>query len=194
MKNPIIRILLAINALALCGLLIFNVQRHSHLQMRKQQEQANADAMVRKADQNDKTPAPEKARLRQISDQIQTNKSVTNDQLAFLLDEAIKPNASGEATVSDLTANISTAYLRRPLPQSQKALLYQKLVPVLAIPDATVSSGITLTQMHKTDACDLLARFDVREAVPQIVPLLDDPNPLVRNYAKAALKKLGYNT
>ncbi len=192
MKSPILRILLIINALALCGLLISFVQRHSQQQARQQQERASVDAMVRKADKQDKTPAPEKVRLRLISNQVQTNKSVTNDQLAFLLDEAVKPNASGEATVSDLTANISMAYLRRPLPQSQKVLLYQKLVPVLAIRDGTVSSGITLTQMHKTDACDLLAQFDIRQAVPQIMPLLDDPNPMVRYYAKSALKKLGY--
>ncbi len=86
------------------------------------------------------------------------------------------------------------AHIKRPLPQSQKVIVYQRLVPVLTTPDAAISSESTLTQMHKSDACDLLAQFDVRDAVPQIVPLLDDPNPQVRNDAKAALKKLGYNT
>ena len=73
-------------------------------------------------------------------------------------------------------------------------MLTNRLVPLLQIPDPTNSSVFTLNEMHKLEACRLLALFNIREAIPQLVPLLDDPKPQVRNDAKQALLKLGYST
>lgn len=194
MKSPIVRWLLVLNSLMLCSLLIFLAIRFHEKQNSQLAESAKANAMVREAEKNDTTSEFEKKQLQQISDGVQAKKEVTDSQLAFLLNEMNKPNPKGVATVSSLTASISLFYLKRPLSASQKAILYQQLTPALIVQDATPGSGITLTQMQKLDACDLLARFDVQEATPQILPLLNDPKPQIRANAKRALKKLGYST
>lgn len=41
-------------------------------------------------------------------------------------------------------------------------------------------------------ALHALARLGAKEAVPEILPLLNDSHPDVRNWAKIALKRLGY--
>ena len=191
MKSPTVRWLTALNILVLCGLLFaFFGQRH-------QQQQAlrvEVDQMARSAWVNDDATQDEQTRLKDISESVQKGQALTDDQFSLLLKETSKPNKEGLANVSHLTAVLCLGTMKTPLPPSQRAILYNRLVPLLAIPDPTVTSGITLTQMHKLEACDLLARFDVREAIPQIVPLLDDPKPQVQVVAKRALKKLGYST
>ena len=37
-----------------------------------------------------------------------------------------------------------------------------------------------------------LGNLDAKESIPQILPLLNDPNPMVRKQAKKTLQKLGY--
>lgn len=37
-----------------------------------------------------------------------------------------------------------------------------------------------------------LGNLDAKESIPQILPLLNDPNPMVREQAKKTLQKLGY--
>lgn len=37
-----------------------------------------------------------------------------------------------------------------------------------------------------------LGKLEAKEAIPQILPLLNDPNPTVREQAKKTLQKLGY--
>ncbi len=193
MKNPIVRWLATLNILILCCLFVFFVSRFHQKQHQQENKRAEADALVREVEKNDKTPEAEKMQLQTISDEVRMRRVVTDDHFAFLLAEMNKPSPQGDATLDHLEVILIMKSIRQPLPVSQKAILYQELTSVLAQPDLTASSGITMTQMRELEACDLLARFDVREAAPQILPLLNDPKPQIRNDAKRALKKLGYN-
>ncbi len=193
MKNPIVRWLSVLNILILCGLSVFLVSRFHQKQHQQENKRAEADALVREVEKNDKTPQAETMQLQAISDEIGANRPITDNQFAFLLTELNKPCPQGYGTVSHLFATTTLNHVEQPLSPTRKAILYQELTPVLAQPDLTASSGITMTQMRELEACDLLAKFDVREATPQILPLLNDPKPQIRNDAKRALKKLGYN-
>ncbi len=193
MKNPVVRWLAALNILILCGVAVFVGCRHYQQQHQQQNNRAEADALVREVEKNDKTPLAERAQLREISNEVGTKRLVTDRHFAFLLAELNKPCPKGDATFDHLAVILIMKLIKQPLPPSQKAILYQELAPVLAQPDLTASSGITMTQMRELEACDLLAKFDVREAAPQILPLLNDPKPQIRNNAKRALKKLGYS-
>lgn len=190
MKSPIVRWLITLNILVLCGVtLAFFVQQH-----RQQKTQRMlADKIVQQGLQHDDATPDERAQLDVICKSVQKRQALTDDQFSFLLTETSKPNSKGAATASHIYAVMIFDLMKAPLLASQKTILCNRLVPLLQIPDPTVSSGITLTQMHKMEACQLLAHFGVREAIPQIVPLLDDPKPQVRVDAKRALKKLGYN-
>ena len=193
MKNGMIKWLIALNVLVLCGLLVFLVQKHKHQVELKEAQRSEAMAVVREAQKRDTSSQPEKERLQEISDDVAGKRPLTDEQQQFLLAEMNKPSPQGIATVSSMTAILTVESIKTPVSLNQKAILYQQLTPILAVQDTTVSSGLTLTQMQKLNACDLLAQFDVREAVPQILPLLNDPKPQIRNDAKRALKKLGYN-
>ncbi len=194
MKSPLVRWLIALNLLVLCGALVAFFGQQHHQQQVQQARQAQINQMVRAGWKNDDATPGEQARLQTASQAVQTEGRLTDDQFSFLLTQVSKPNTKGVASGSHLAAVMTLDNIKAPLPASQKAILYNRLLPLLQIPDPTVGSGITLTQMHKLEACDLLAKFDVREAVPQIVPLLDDPKPQVRINAKRTLKKLGYST
>ena len=195
MKSPIVRWLLALNILVLCGVLFaFFVQRH-HQEQARQTQRLLADKMVQKGWQN-VAPA-ERAQLDEIQESVNKGRALTDDQFSFLMTEASNSDTKRAATVSQMTADaileIMHYKMKAPLSASQRAMFSNCLVSLLQVPDPTDNSVFTLTEMHKLEACHLLALYDVREAVPQIVPLLDDPKAKVRNDAKQALKKLGYN-
>ena len=193
MKSPIVRWLLALNILLLCGVLLtFLGQRHRQQQARQAQRML-ADKMVQKGLQNDDATPDERAQLDVISQNVVNRRTLTDDQFSFLITELSKPNSKGVATGSHLYAALTLNSIRVPLSASQRAMLSNRLVSLLQAPDPTDGSVFTLTEMHKLEACRLLALFNMREAIPQIVPLLDDPKPQVRNDAKQALKKLGYS-
>lgn len=194
MKSPIVRWLIALNILVLSSVLfaLFNQRHHQH--QAQQAFRTRADRMAQAAWKSDDATSDERARLHIISESVQRRQALTDDQISLLLTEISKPNARGVANVSHLTAMMCLDAMRTPLSSSQRSLLYTRLVPLLAIPDPTVSSGITLTQMHKMEACDMLAHFGVREAIPQIVPLLNDPKQQVQVVAKRALKNLEHST
>lgn len=194
MKSPIVRWLIALNILVLCGVLLaFFVQRH-YQQQARQTERIMADRMVQRGLENDDATSAERAQLDVISHNVVKRRTLTDDQFSFLITQLSKANSKGVATGSHLYASLTLNSIRVPLSASQRAMLTNRLVPLLQIPDPTNSSVFTLNEMHKLEACRLLALFNIREAIPQLVPLLDDPKPQVRNDAKQALLKLGYST
>lgn len=194
MKSPIVRWLIALNILVLCGVLLaFFVQRH-YQQQARQTERIMADRMVQRGLENDDATSAERAQLDVISHNVVKRRTLTDDQFSFLITQLSKANSKEVATGSHLYASLTLNSIRVPLSASQRAMLTNRLVPLLQIPDPTNSSVFTLNEMHKLEACRLLALFNIREAIPQLVPLLDDPKPQVRNDAKQALLKLGYST
>lgn len=193
MKNGIVKWLIALNVLVLCGLLVFLVQKHKHQVNLREAQRSEAMAVVREVQKRDTSSQSDKDHLQQIADDVAEKKPLTDDKLQFLLTEMNKPSPQGIATLSSMTAILTIESIETPLSSDQKTILYKCLTPVLAVPDATAGSGISLTQMQKLNACDVLAMYDIRAAVPQIVPLLDDSKPQIRSEAKQALKKLGYN-
>lgn len=198
MKSPLVRWLLALNALVLCGVLLASfVQRH-HQQQAQQTRRLLADKMVQRSLKNDDATPIESAQLGVIGKSVDEGRALTDDQFSFLMAQASKPNSKEISTLSQMTAlailELMHYKMKAPLPASQQAMFSNRLVSLLQVPDPTDSSVFTLTEMHKLEACHLLALYDVREAIPQIVPLLDDPKARVRNDAKQALKKLGYST
>ncbi len=193
MKLSFVQWLLVLNLFMLCGLAVFFTQKHHQRLVRQESEQVRTESIIREAEKNDTTPEAEKIRLRQIANALPVKRTVTNDDLAFLLAEMNKHNGQKSTDINSLTASLSMFYLKRPLPHAQKAILYEHLTPMLAAQDHTAGSGITNAQLQELEACDLVARFDVRQATPQILPLLNDPKPQIRNVARRTLKKLGYN-
>ena len=157
-----------------------------------------ADKMVQRGQQNDDATPEERARLNVINESVVEGQPLTDDQFSFLMTQASKQNSKGTATVSQMTATaileIMHYKMKAPLSASRRAMLTNRLVSLLQIPDPTDGSVFTPTELRKLEACHLLAQFDIREAIPQIVPLLDDPKPQVRLNAKQALKKMGYST
>jgi len=193
MKASVIRWLAVFNILVLCcGILAFFMQRHRQ-QQAHQAQQTLTDRIVQEGIKNDDATPDQRAQLDEISKNVRQGQAPTDDQFSFLLMEVGKQNDRGIGTASHLYATMILDHIKAPLPTSQKVVLYNRMTPLLQIKDPTVSSGITLAQMHKLEACDLLARYDVRAAIPQIVPLLDDPKPQIRVNAKRALKRLGYS-
>jgi hypothetical protein len=193
MKSPLVRWLLALNILILCGVLFaFFGQRHRH----QQAQRTLADKMVQKGWQG--VAPTERAQLDGINESVVKGRSLTDDQFSFLMTEASSLDTKKTATVCQMTADaileIMHYKMKAPLSASQKAMFSNRLVSLLQVPDPTDNSVFTMTEMHKLEACHLLALYDVREAIPQIVPLLDDPKAKVRNDAKQALKQLGYST
>ncbi len=198
MKSPLVRWLLALNILVLCGVLLAFFSQKHHQQQAQQALRARADRVVQAAWKDDDATLDERARLHVISESIQREQPLTDGQLSLLLTEMSKPNERGSLSVSSLSAAMGLEAMhyrvKAPLSPSQRAIFSNRLVSLLQVPDATDNSVFTLTEMHKLQACHLLALYDVREAIPQIVPLLDDPKAKVRNDAKQALMKLGYRT
>lgn len=196
MKSPIVRWLIALNSLVLCALLFaFLGQRH-HQQQARQTERVKADRMVQRGWQS--VAPSEHAQLNAIQESVNKGQTLTDDQFSFLMTEASDPDTKRAIGVGHLSAVMALELMhykmKEPLPASQKAMFSSRLVPLLQVPDPTDNSVFTVAEMHKLEACHLLALYDVREAIPQIVPLLDDPKAKVRNDAKQALKKLGYST
>lgn len=197
MKSPIVRWLTALNVIVLCGVLLaFFVQRH-HQQQAQQTRRLLADKMVQRSLKNDDATPTERAQLDVVGKSVDEGRTLTDDQFSLLMAQATKPNSKGISTLSQMTSLAILEFMhykmKEPLPASQQAMFSDRLVSLLQVPDPTDNSVFTLTEMHKLEACHLLALYNVREAIPQIVPLLDDPKPKVRLDAKRALKQLGYS-
>lgn len=189
MKKPLVPWLLALAVAALCVVTTSYVHWHQ-AQQAKQQRRAEADKIVAVAWKNDSLPQSERPRLDRINDAVLAKQPITDDDLRFLLGLLTQTYNGRLSQIGRLTAAWSLQTVGTLSP-SQKQIVQEALVPQLA-PDSAFRGGPTDVQLSRVIACDILAGQSIRGAVPNMLPLLDDPNLHTRAVAKRDLRKLGY--
>lgn len=104
MKSPIVRWLIALNILVLCGVLLAFFGQWHRQQQARQAQRMLADKMVQRSLQNDDATPAERAQLKVINESVVEGRPLTDDQFSFLMTQASKQNSKGTATVSQMTA------------------------------------------------------------------------------------------
>lgn len=188
-KNTLIQWLLMVNILIGCGGLIYYF---SHAHQKHQHLITQNDKMEQQVLQHDAISRDDWRRLEVITNAADNKQQLTDDQFLFLISEKTKTYHGKTSSLGSITAD-TDLYRIKTLSLSQQDILYRVLVPAVLAQDSPHAFGMTDVQFNKLTSCDLLARFNIRKAVPVILPLLDDPNPQTRNVAKRDLQKLGYS-
>ena len=193
MKSPLVKILIVLNLLFL-GIYLLN---HSHKKTENNSLQS-ASALYEKTNKSDPIPKDDFVKLADVSGRLDKNNSLSDDDLRFVLQQMSKRY---EGKISGTNTLFMALMLKKLRPtEEQKPILLQGLKPILAAKDtiptakdknpATKNTNLLFEPQIKAIACLTLGGNGVKEAIPYILPLLDDPSPKVRQAAKRSLNDI----
>ncbi len=121
-------------------------------------------------------------RFKQIETQIKQTKSISDSDLEWMLALMKKPSTHPEIVVPDVLAVIDLLKIMTP---SQKQSIFDAAVPLL-----TSNSSTDTYHFIPQTAANVLGHLGDAKAIPYLQPLLNNPDPDVRERARHALDKL----
>jgi hypothetical protein len=184
------RIILLLIALNVAAFIVFEVTRHRSEHPMTAQERAVEVVAAANEEQGVMT-APDTRHLETIASQEEQTGILTDDDVDWLILrmnnplDSSKPDAAAQAHVSALAIFMDAKHLT----PAQKAKILAASVPLLTRPDPNIEG-------HSSDriwSSAIIARLGDRSYGPKLIPLLRDPDPLVRAAAIKALSAIGYS-
>lgn len=185
MKSTLIRWLIVLNLLGLCLYGLSYLYKRTVIAKETHDREKSLTARIAKVDT---ISTDDFSRLRSIAKNATGNSTLSNSDLTFVLSQFAKKH-SGKNSATAILYSVLILKNTDISSDSQKQTVYSLLTPLLS---SKVRKDI-FVDANKSAACYVLARFGIKESIPQILPLLNDPSKKVQTSAKKALAKLGYS-
>ena len=196
LKHPVIKILVVGNLLVFACLALVNIRAIIRNKERQTLRNASAaeflEASAKNLERTGEFAYADKKRQEDITNYVYKNKTITNDNLSWIMSlmEKTFPNGRAYSSTQVLFVHTTIMGVETFTPQ-QKEAIFQKCGRLLA----DQASGSRLQNPYITETCcQLFAKTKDQRAVPYLTQLLQNPNGRVKTVAARALTELGHPT